>query len=183
MTVTAADGNTLLGLAGRTAVEKLSQVVGDLPPTEQALVTSGLHVGISMDEYADDDEGGYLVRGVVGADSDSGALVVGDVVEVGQTVRFHVRDAEAADADLAATLARFGATAPAEVRRPVSGALLFSCTGRGAELFGNPDHDVAAVRAALGTDGVAGFFASGEIGPVAGRSHLHAFTASVLTFA
>jgi small ligand-binding sensory domain FIST len=36
------------------------------------------------------------------------------------------------------------------------------------------------VRKALGTGGVAGFFAAGEIGPVGGRSHLHTFTASVL---
>jgi small ligand-binding sensory domain FIST len=29
---------------------------------------------------------------------------------------------------------------------------------------------------------VAGFFAAGEIGPVAGRSHLHSMTASLLAF-
>jgi len=29
---------------------------------------------------------------------------------------------------------------------------------------------------------VAGFFANGEIGPVAGRNHVHGFTASVLAF-
>jgi small ligand-binding sensory domain FIST len=29
---------------------------------------------------------------------------------------------------------------------------------------------------------VVGFFAAGEIGPVAGRNHLHGFTASVLLF-
>jgi small ligand-binding sensory domain FIST len=31
-------------------------------------------------------------------------------------------------------------------------------------------------------DGVAGFFAAGELGPVAGRNYLHGFTASVLAF-
>jgi small ligand-binding sensory domain FIST len=29
---------------------------------------------------------------------------------------------------------------------------------------------------------VAGFFAAGEIGPVAGRNFMHAFTASMLVF-
>jgi small ligand-binding sensory domain FIST len=29
---------------------------------------------------------------------------------------------------------------------------------------------------------VAGFFAAGEIGPVAGRNHMHGLTASVLAF-
>ena len=62
----------------------------------------------------------------------------------------------------------------------MAGALLFCCTGRGAGLFGTADHDVLAVRDGLRAAGVAGFFAAGEIGPVAGRSHLHGFTASVL---
>src|SRR5207342_2165747 len=101
-------------------------------------------------------------------------LIVGDVVEVGQTVQLQVRDAVSADQDLTALLA--------EVPGTVAGALLFSCTGRGAALFGTADHDVLAVRAGLGVPGVAGFFAAGEIGPVAGRSHLHEFTASVLAF-
>ncbi len=99
---------------------------------------------------------------------------MGDVVGVGQTVQLQVRDAESADADLQALLH--------EVPAGVAGALLFSCTGRGAALFGSADHDVLAVRDGLSAAGVAGFFAAGEIGPVAGRSHLHGFTASVLAF-
>jgi small ligand-binding sensory domain FIST len=139
------------------------------------MVSGGLHLGVAMDEYADEHgPGDFLVRGVVGADSEGGGLVVGDVVEVGQTVQLQVRDAESADHDLIALLH--------QVRGEVAGALLFSCTGRGAALFGSADHDVLAVRDVLGVTGVAGFFAAGEIGPVAGRSHLHGFTASVLAF-
>jgi small ligand-binding sensory domain FIST len=180
MTVTAAEGNVVLELAGRPALDKLGEIVGVLPPEDQALVTAGLYVGIAMDEYADDDEGDFLVRGVVGADADRAGLVVGDVVAVGQTVRFQVRDADAADADLTATLARFRGTD--SVPTSVDGALLFSCSGRGADLFRSPHHDVLAVCDGLATSGVAGFFASGEIGPVAGRTRLHGSTASVLAF-
>ncbi len=175
MTVTAADGNVLLGLAGRPAVAKLEEVLASLPPAEQAMVSGGLHLGVAMDEYADEHGlGDFLVRGVVGADAARQGLVVGDVVEVGRTVQLQVRDGASADLDLEARLA--------EVPGDVAGALLFSCTGRGAGLFGTADHDVLAVRAGLRTAGVAGFFAAGEIGPVAGRSHLHGFTASVLAF-
>ena len=64
-----------------------------------------------------------------------------------------------------------------------SGALLFSCNGRGSRMFGVPDHDVGCVRSGLDADiPVAGFFAAGEIGPVAGRNFLHGFTASVAVF-
>ena len=44
------------------------------------------------------------------------------------------------------------------------------------------DHDVRVARSAFGDAAIAGFFAAGEIGPVAGRNHLHGFTASVLAF-
>ncbi len=175
MTVTAADGNVVLGLAGRPATAKLEEVLASLPPAEQAMLSGGLHLGVAMDEYADEhDLGDFLVRGVVGADPEREGLVVGDVLEVGQTVQLQVRDAESAANDLDRLLAG--------VPGDVAGALLFSCTGRGADLFGTADHDVQAVRAGLRTSGVAGFFAAGEIGPVAGRSHLHTFTASVLAF-
>jgi small ligand-binding sensory domain FIST len=175
MTVTAADGNLLLGLAGRPATVKLEEVLLQLPPAEQAMVSGGLHLGVAMDEYADEHGlGDFLVRGVVSADAERDALVVDDVVAVGQTVQLQVRDAESADHDLDRRLA----TVPGDV----AGALLFSCTGRGADLFGTADHDVQAVRTKLRTSGVAGMFAAGEIGPVAGRNHLHSFTASVLAF-
>ncbi len=177
MTVTAAEGNVLLELAGTAALVKLQQVLADLPPQEQALISRGLHLGIAMDEYVDElTSGDFLVRGVAGADATGRGLLVGDVVEVGRTVQFQVRDADTAGADLREKLA--GARALGDE----GGALLFSCTGRGAGLFPGADHDVRLVRAGLGVPGVAGFFAAGEIGPVARRNHLHGYTASVLAF-
>jgi small ligand-binding sensory domain FIST len=177
MTVTEAAGNVVRGLAGEPALRKIEQVLADLPPQDQALATAGLHLGLAADEYADDSD--YLVRSVLGAERDSGGVVIGDLVEVGRTVRLQVRDAGAADADLRASLVRHRARSA-----PVGGALLFSCNGRGAGLFGTggADHDVRLVREALVGQGVAGFFAGGELGPVAGRNHLHGFTASLLAF-
>jgi small ligand-binding sensory domain FIST len=175
MTVTSCAGNVVQGLAGQPALDKVREVVAELPPPEQALASAGLQLGIAADEYAEDHE--YLVRSILGTDGDG--LVVGDLVEVGQTVRLQVRDADAADHDLRAALAR-------NPGQPGSGALLFSCTGRGSGLFGpsygGAGHDGDLVRSVLAADAVAGFFAGGEIGPVAGRSHLHGFTASVLVF-
>jgi small ligand-binding sensory domain FIST len=177
MTVTAAEGPHLQGLAGQPAYRKLEQIIAELDESEQQLVAQGLHLGVAMDEYADDHrQGDFLIRGVVGADPEQGTVTVGDVVEVGRTVRFQVRDAASADADLDWLMTRFrgeGSTA---------GALLFSCNGRGRAMFADADHDVAAVRRGLGPQGVAGFFAAGEIGPVGTRNHLHAFTASMLAF-
>jgi small ligand-binding sensory domain FIST len=177
MTVTGSEQNSLTELAGMPAYEKLKDIIEGLPPEEQTLAMRGLHLGIAMNEYADEHErGDFLIRGVLGADQRSGAVVVGDTVEVGTTVRFQVRDAESAGEDLRELLATLGAPGANK------GALLFSCNGRGVTMFPSADHDVTAVRSALGLDAVAGFFANGEIGPVAGRNHVHGFTASVLAF-
>ncbi|REE96101.1 FIST signal transduction protein [Thermomonospora umbrina] len=176
MVVTKADENVLYELAGTPALEKLEQIVLTLPEEEQEMAAHGLLIGVAMDEYAEEHEhGDFLVRGVVGADTDTGAIAIGDVVEVGRTVRFQVRDAGAADEDLAELLDRFDLT-------PVEGALLFSCNGRGRAMFPNSDHDVRLLRRTFGQAGVGGFFAAGEIGPVSGRNHVHGFTASILAF-
>jgi len=100
---------------------------------------------------------------------------VADSVEVGQTLQFHVRDADAADEDLELLLT------PVSRWRP-RGVLLFSCNGRGRGFFGEPDHDAARVAAATDAAPMAGFFAQGELGPIGGRNFLHTFTASMAVF-
>ena len=179
MTVTASDGNVLLELAGVPALDKLAQIVLELDPATQALVTTGLQVGIAMDEYADEHGAGdFLVRGIAGTDPDRRGIVVGDLVPMGRTVQFQLRDSTAADEDLRHALRAF----KSGTLDTVEGALLFSCNGRGADFFASADHDVALVGAELALDGLAGFFAAGEIGPVGDRNHMHGMTASVLAF-
>lgn len=178
MTVTKAEGNVLLELAGSSAYGKLEELVESLSEEDRLLAARGLHIGVAMDEYADQhDQGDFLVRTLAGAEPDTGALTIGDMVEVGQTVRFQVRDAGTADEDFAERLAEFGA------RHRVGAGLLFSCNGRGKAMFPHSDHDPLAVRRALGDGAVAGFFAAGEIGPVGGVNHVHTFTACFLAFA
>lgn len=180
MVVTGAAGNQVTELAGTPALAKLDEIVGDLPDDERKLASAGIHLGIAMDEYAEEhDRGDFLVRPVIAADPDTGALTVGEIVDVGQAVRFQVRDAATASADLERLLTVFG---PVSGIDPVGGALLFSCDGRGTSLFGSAGHDVHAVRRALAPEAAGGFFAAGEIGPVGGRNHVHGYTASILVF-
>ena len=180
MVVTAAEGSTILELAGQPALSRLESLLAQLPPADQALASGGLHIGIAMNEYAEEHEqGDFLIRGIAGADRIRGGLVVGDVVEVGCTVRFQVRDAATAGAELDRVLDGLRTGKSFDT---VEGALLFSCTGRGRALFPSADHDPMALRRAFGRVGVAGFFAAGEIGPVGRRNHIHGFTASMLLF-
>jgi small ligand-binding sensory domain FIST len=101
------------------------------------------------------------------------------VVQEGQTVQFHLRDAESATEDLHSLLA----TDRAAHRYPPRGALMFSCCGRGRGLFGTPNHDATATLERLGRIPIAGFFAQGEIGPIGNRNFLHGYTASLALFA
>ena len=178
--ITRAEGNVILELGGRPPLARLREMAAALPGRDQELLAQGLQLGVVIDEYrAEPGQGDFLIRGVVGADSDSGAIAVGDEIQVGQTVQFHVRDAASADADLRRALER--ELAALGGRRP-AGGLLFTCNGRGSRLFAEPDHDAGLIAATLGDIPLAGFFCAGELGPVGGQNFLHTFTASIALF-
>jgi small ligand-binding sensory domain FIST len=171
--VTRGDGDRIDELAGRSGIDRVQDTAAAVSEDDRALMRAGLQLGIVVDEHrADFTRGDFLVRNVLGGDPETGAIVVGGDIVVGQTVQFHVRDAAAADEDLREMLAGQEAAA----------ALLFTCNGRGRRFFGEPDHDAAVVDQLLGPLPVAGAFCAGEVGPVAGRSFLHGFTASLALF-
>lgn len=177
--VTRAEGNIIFEMAGEPPLTRLARLAEhDLTQEEVALVNQGLHLGIVVDERREEfGRGDFLIRNVLGGDRATGALAVAGPVEVGTTVQFQVRDAASASHDLHTLLA-----AGTDGQRGASrGALVFTCTGRGAALFGSPSHDARAVDELLGCP-TAGFFASGEFGPVGDRNFVHGFTASVAVF-
>jgi small ligand-binding sensory domain FIST len=179
MTITRGEANVIGELAGKPAMERLGEVIAGLPEHERELASSGVLIGLVIDENRPEyDRGDFLVRPIIGADRDSGAIAIGEQVRVGQTVRLQVRDAASADEDLRAALA---AQAQALGSDGAAGALLFTCNGRGSYMFDVPDHDAAAIEDSLGAP-TAGFFCAGEIGPVGGRNFVHGFTATMAVF-
>lgn len=173
LVVTRSERSIVHELAGEPPLERLVEQAASLPERDIRLINRGLHIGLVIDEHkVDFERGDFLIRGVMGADQQTGAIQVGDEIDVGTTVQFQVRDAESADEDLRLLLAG----------RRADAALLFTCNGRGTNLFPGPDHDAAVLDDVLGQIPVAGFFAAGELGPVGGRNFLHGFTASVLLF-
>ena len=173
MIVTRAERNIVYELAGKPALERVVDLAAAASPEDRALLQAGLHIGVVVDEAKDSFErGDFLVRAVLGADRSNGAMAIGQDVEVGTTIQFHVRDADSADEDLRAMLGAAGEAAA---------GLVFSCTGRGTNLFGRPHHDAELVSEITGGR-CAGMFCAGEIGPIGRRSFLHSFTASVALF-
>jgi len=133
-----------------------------------------------VNEYREEfHHGDFLIRNLLGADPRTGSLAVGAWPRTGQTLQFQRRDPEVASDDLKNLLAQ--ARERLHGHR-VLGGCLFACNGRGRRMFGRPNHDAALVQSQLAPPGLAGFFCSGELGPVGDRNFLHGFTASLALF-
>jgi small ligand-binding sensory domain FIST len=179
MVVTACHDNVIEELASKPALARLHEAIAELDPGERMLAARGLLLGIVIDENQPEyGRGDFLIRGLLSIDEEEGTVTVGERVRVGQTVRLQVRDGDSADEDLREALARQAGALPA----PPAGALLFTCNGRGSQMFSVPDHDASALEAAFGGAPAAGFFCAGEIGPVGPRSFVHGFTATLAVF-
>ena len=178
--VTKAQRNIVYELAGRPFYKVLEEVLSKGTEYDRHLAKEAIFVGIAMNEYKDlFKRGDFLIRAVMGVDPQSGAGAVGDYMHVGQTVQFHLRDAKTANEDLHELLKQY------KIKKQVTaphGAFVFSCNGRGVNLFKELDHDIKIIQHHLGPVPAAGFFCAGEIGPVGGVNFLHGFTNSMALF-
>ena len=166
-------------LGGKTALDVVRQMVADLDPDEQYLVQSyGLQVGRVIDEYRHRfGRGDFLIRGINGVDHAAGCFGIADPsVRTGQTIQFHVRDQATAREDFSLLLEA------QKLHGRASGALLFTCNGRGTNLFDRSDTDPSIVADSLGPVPLAGFFAAGEVGPIGDQNFVHGHTASLVVF-
>ena len=177
--ITKAKRHVVQELGGVNALQALRQMASELDSEDQKLIqTNGLFVGRVLNEYKSRfGPGDFLVRGLIGVDNDNGYIAIGDPqVRVGQTIQFQVRDQTSAADDFNMLLQA------QRIHGEASGALLFTCNGRGTNLFDRVSADAEMIHDALGDVPLAGFFAAGEIGPVGDASFLHGHTASLVVF-
>ena len=162
-----------------TPVACLQRVLADLNSEDRERVRHSLFLGIERrnlqlnPEHPAESEGAFLVRNLIGVDPKNGAVAVADRVRPGMNVQFQLREADASREE---ALSLLRAAATSDERAPVFG-LLMACLGRGQGLFGVPDGDVTLGRQVMPDLPMAGAFCNGEIGPVAGSTHLHGYTA------
>ena len=181
LTITRADRNIIFELGGRPPLAVVEELLEQLPAVDQQLAQNTMCLGRVINEYQEDfGRGDFVVRNLIGHDPSSGAMAVGDLVQTGQTVQFQVRDGLTAAEDLQALLQR---EQPLALRAPVRGAILITCLGRGAAMYGESNHDLNMLQRILGPMPVAGFFANGEIGPVSQKPFIHGFTSVIGLFA
>lgn len=197
MIITKAKNNIIYELGGRPALDVFREAFESLGEHERELLQQGLFLGRVVSEYKDHTgRGDYLIRNVAGVNPETGYIAVQDLVRVGQTVRFHTRDAQTAEEDLDLLL-----HAQQLHGRP-DGVLLITCTGRGTNLFDHRHHDAMTIQQAFRDTlpapeqakggrlvesdkslvPLAGCFTAGEIGPVGDQSYLHGHSACAVMF-
>lgn len=171
------DHHVLVEVDGRAPVDVIRDLFEHADARDRGLLQSALSIGIEMrPDLSEYRRGDFLIRNVVGADSRTGALTIGAPLHEGLVVQFHLRDAQTSTEDLEERLAHYQRERGG--MGPPHGALLFSCLGRGAWLYGVPDHDSDAFRRHVGAVPLGGFFCNGEIGPVERHAFLHGYTSA-----
>jgi small ligand-binding sensory domain FIST len=179
-TITRAEGHYIHEIGNRPAYEVLMETLNALPQMEKQNLRGNLFIGLVVNEYLDEfHRGDFLIRNLIGVDPSTGTLAVGAAPRVGQTIQFQRRDAKAGTEDIEALLQR---ATKQLATRPVYGACLCSCNGRGQRMFGKPHHDASHVQRVFGPMGLAGFFCNGELGPVGEKNFVHGYTASLALF-
>ena len=172
--VTKGDGNVILELDGRPALEVLRQ---RLPPSlRDSLDRLGAHLFVGLPPDPDQERiepGEYLVRTLIGGDSQRGAVVVGGAVREGEPVLLVLREGQAAREDLKQMLARLGRAAAAT---PYHFGLYFNCAARGTGLYGLPGIDTAYISGTFDDLPIIGFFGNAEIAPLRGVNRLFTYT-------
>lgn len=177
MRVTSCKENILYELDDRSVFPVLEELIANLDERDRNLARTALFLGVVMDEFKEEPGAGdFLIRNLIGIDPNSGAVAIGEYLQEGMRVRFHLRDADTSAEDLHAVLTGYETTL--ERKNAVSGALLFSCLGRGEHLYKKPNFDTGVFKQHLGDVPVGGFFCNGEIGPVGGTTFLHGYTSS-----
>ncbi|MDZ4817061.1 MAG: FIST N-terminal domain-containing protein [Verrucomicrobiota bacterium] len=178
--VTKADKNIIFQLGSRPAYEVLAETINLLPEPIKNRLGGNLFVGLVTNEYQEKfQRGDFLVRHLLGADQDSGALAIGALIHSGQTIQFQLRDSDAADEDIQHLLKKKKADLK---QKAIVGGVLCCCNGRGKSLFGSESHDAGAIEAVLGDFPLGGFFCNGEIGPIGNTNYIHGYTASLTLF-
>ncbi len=174
LVITRADGNIIHEIDNRPSFEVFTSVLKGplLEDLRRALMY--VFVGVPADRRRNSVGGGeYLVRNIIGLDSEKKIIGVADEVTEGQAMIFTLRDGQRARDDLGQMLKRQAQRL--DGKKPVFG-VYFNCCARGASLYGIPGIDSAYIRQVLGDFPLIGMFGGYELAPLGGANHLFAYT-------
>lgn len=196
--ITACEKNVLLELDHQPPLKIVQNYFENCSERDRRLMQTSLFLGFAMiptpaflpttksgdtqrgeESKTNFQQGDFLIRNIIGLNSENGWLAIGAELREGQTVQFHLRDAETSHEDLEEMLSGYCSQ---KNFTPPAGSLLFSCMGRGIYLYGTPNHDSRVFFEKVGNVPLGGFFCNGEIGPVNETTYLHGYTSCFALF-
>jgi small ligand-binding sensory domain FIST len=169
MTVTRAEGNWILELNGKPALDVYREVARGPLAADLRRAAAFVLAALPRDPKEPLRPGGYLVRHAVGFAEARRAFALPEAVARGGSLAFVLRDASAAREDMKTMLGSLG-------DRPPAFGLYLDCCARGVALFGIPGLEAAYLEGAFAPRPLLGMLGSCEIGPVGGTAELLTYT-------
>ncbi len=169
--ITAARQNILIELDGRPALDVFEEDVGEVIARDLNRAGGYIFAGFPV---AGSDTGDYLVRNLLGIDSEKKLIAIGEALQEQGTVMFCRRDGNSAREDMLRMLYGLMRRLDGTPR----GAIYHSCLGRGRYQFGPSSEELLLIRDVLGDVPLVGFFANGEIF----HSRLYTYTGVLTLF-
>ncbi|HLJ20912.1 MAG TPA: FIST C-terminal domain-containing protein [Stellaceae bacterium] len=169
--VTEARENIVMAIDERPALEVFKEDIGELLARDLRKVAGRIFAGLPV---RGSDTGDYLVRNLMGIDTERQWIAVAERMAPGDAILFCRRDPASALEDLKRMLGSLKRRTPT----PPKAGLYFSCVARGPNLFANDSEELRTIRDALGEFPLAGFFGNGEIA----HDRLYSYTGVLTLF-
>lgn len=169
--ITGGESNIVYELDGRPAMDVFKEDIGEMLARDLERAAGYVHVAFPVSGA---DTADYMVRDLMGVDTESGWLGVGAEITVGDRVMFVRRDPLSAQQDLGRMLKDVKKRLPG----PARGAVYVSCVARGPSMFGDEETEAEIVSDGLDGTPVIGFYASGEIC----HERIYGYTGVLLVF-
>jgi len=155
-TITDCDSNIINYIDQRPALDVFNEDIGEILARDLNRAAGYIFAGLPIENSDTDD---YLVRNLIGIDTEGKRIAIGDMIHPGQKIQFCRRDGKTAQEDMQRMLD--------DLRKRVNGTprggLYYSCLGRGEALFGGDSAELKMIQETLGDFPLVGFFANGEI--------------------
>lgn len=170
--VTQVVDNVIMRLDDEPALDILKNDVGELLARDLARLPGYVHAALPVPGT---DTGEFMVRNILGIDTDRGWIAIGDhTVLVGDPIGFVRSDPVCARANMDRMLDDL----KSRITSQPKGGVYFSCVTRGPLMFGTSGEEARMIRAALGPIPIVGFYGNGEIF----NSRLHQYSSVLVLF-
>ena len=177
MIVTKCEDNVIMELDNnKNPLEIIEDLYKENDSRNKYLIRNSLQMGIIMDRIGSiSPKENYLIRNILGASEIDGCIEVGEFINEGQIVQFHVKDSETANEELNQLIKNRNSDIK---NSPPESVLMFSCLARGNYLFNEYNHETNIVKKIIKNIPITGFFSNGEINQIGDQTFLNGYTSS-----